>query len=96
MRYSRIIVGGRVQGVFFRESTRQVASELSLSGGVRNLHDGGVEVLVAGDEKSVERLIKWLKTGPKLAKVSTIEVIELPYDSLPYQQSHGFEIWSAE
>jgi acylphosphatase len=96
MRYSRIIVGGRVQGVFFRESTRQVASELSLFGGVRNLHDGGVEVLVAGDEESVERLIKWLKTGPKLAKVSTIEVVELPYDSLPYQQSRGFEIWSTE
>ncbi len=97
MSYKKIFVGGRVQGVFFRESTRQLASELSLSGGVRNRQDGRVEVLVAGDEKSVESLIKWLKTGPKLAKVSTIEVVDLSSDSLEYQLADqlndGFNIW---
>ncbi|MFV2004630.1 MAG: acylphosphatase [Gammaproteobacteria bacterium] len=94
--YKQIFISGRVQGVFFRESTRRMASELSLMGGVRNLRDGRVEVLVAGDEKSVESLIKWLKTGPKLAKVSTIEVIELSSDCLPHQQNSGFEIWATE
>ncbi len=83
--------------MFFRESTRQLASELSLSGGVRNRQDGRVEVLAAGDEKSVESLIKWLKTGPKLAKVSTIEVVDLSSDSLEYQLADqlndGFTIW---
>ena len=73
----QIFVSGRVQGVFFRESTRQVASELGLVGGVRNLRDGRVEVQVSGDEHSVQSLIKWLKIGPKSAKVSTIEVINL-------------------
>ena len=96
MRYCRIFVSGRVQGVFFREGTRQIASELSLAGGVRNLPDGRVEVLVAGGEKNVETLIKWLKIGPKFAKVSTIEVVDLSSDSLSYQQVSGFEIWSTE
>mgnify|MGYP001829147249 FL=1 len=75
MIYRRIYVSGRVQGVFFRDSTRQVADDLSLLGYVRNLSDGRVEVSVAGDIESVDSLIKWLKTGPKLAKVSNIEVI---------------------
>jgi acylphosphatase len=74
--YRQIFVSGVVQGVYFRESTRQLASQLQLRGGVRNLADGRVEVLVAGNVKAVESLINWLKTGPKFAKVSTIEVVE--------------------
>lgn len=73
----RILVSGQVQGVFYRDSTRQLANKLHLTGGVRNLRDGRVEVLVAGDEAAVESLIKWLEIGPKYAKVSTIEVIDL-------------------
>ena len=94
--YKQIFISGIVQGVFFRESTRQLASELSLTGGVRNLRDGRVEVLVMGEEKAVESLIKWLKTGPKLAKVSTIEVADLASDSLLRQRHSGFEIWATE
>ncbi len=73
----QVFVSGRVQGVFFRESTRQMASELKLSGGVRNLSDGRLEVRLTGDEENVYSLINWLKIGPKLAKVSNIEVLEL-------------------
>ena len=75
--YKQIFVSGRVQGVFFRDSTRQLATRLKLSGGVRNLADGRVEVQVTGDETMVQELIKWLKIGPKFAKVSTIEVVDL-------------------
>ena len=97
----QIFVSGRVQGVFFRESTRHMATELKLTGGVRNLSDGRVEVQVEGDDKSVQSLIKWLKIGPKLAKVSTIEVLDLEVlkpasDFLSQQQNACFEIWATK
>jgi acylphosphatase len=77
----RIWVSGRVQGVFYRDSTCRLAQQLNLVGGVRNLYDGRVEVQVCGDVESVESLVKWLKIGPKLAKVTTIEVEDLHFDS---------------
>lgn len=89
----QIFVSGRVQGVFYRDSTRQTADALSLTGGVRNLSDGRVEVIVAGDETQIQELIKWLEIGPKYAIVSTIEVIDLPVDHLTSQQRSGFSIW---
>lgn len=92
----KIVVSGRVQGVFFRESARQLAEQLSLCGGVRNLRNGQVEVLVYGDDDNVEKLINWLKTGPKLAKVSTIEVVEIPPDAPSSQQTTGFEVWATK
>ena len=90
----QIFVSGLVQGVFFRDSTRQKANELNLKGGVRNLRDGRVEVLVTGEEAVIQSLIKWLEIGPKYAKVSTIEVIDLPIDYLPDSQKGYFEIWA--
>jgi acylphosphatase len=93
MVYRKIVVTGRVQGVFFRDSSRQMAERLNLHGYVRNLSDGRVEVLAAGDAENVESLIKWLKTGPKLAKVSNIEVIELDSDAWPCHSDSGFSIW---
>ena len=96
----QIFVSGRVQGVFFRDSTRRLASELNLVGGVRNCRDGRVEVQVCGLEADVQTLIKWLKIGPKYAKVSTIEVIDLPVPSAeePMQglNSSYFEIWQTK
>jgi len=89
----RIWVSGRVQGVFFRDSTRQVAQRLKLVGGVRNLRDGRVEVEVCGDANSVESLVKWLEIGPKLAKVTNIEVEDLTteFDDNRYQGT--FSVW---
>ncbi len=92
----KIFVSGLVQGVFFRDSTRQKANEFNLKGGVRNLPDGRVEVLVAGEEAAIQSLIKWLKIGPKYAKVSTIEVIDLPLASLQDSQKNRFEIWPTQ
>jgi acylphosphatase len=91
----QILVSGNVQGVFFRESTRQIADELMLSGFVRNLRDGRVEVHVIGDDANIQSLIKWLKIGPKLAKVSTIKVLEMEVspDLLSQQKTGHFEIW---
>jgi acylphosphatase len=92
----QIFVSGHVQGVFFRDSTRQIARQLKLTGGVRNLRDGRVEVLVAGDETSLQSLIKWLKIGPKLAKVSTIEVLDYPVSFLQEHRNSQFEIWATK
>jgi acylphosphatase len=92
----QIFVSGRVQGVFFRDSTRKMANELNLTGGVRNLRDGRVEVQVTGDMIGIQTLIKWLEIGPKLANVSTIEVIDCPREILEHHQNASFEIWSTK
>ena len=89
----QVFVSGKVQGVFYRDSTRQQADVLKLRGAVRNLRDGRVEVQVAGDEESVASLIKWLKTGPKFAKVSNIEVIDMPPESIARFHDSRFEVW---
>jgi acylphosphatase len=91
----QVFVSGQVQGVFFRESTRQIADELMLSGYVRNLRDGRVEVQVMGDVENVQSLMKWLKIGPKLAKVTTIKVLEIKVSSdlLSLYKMGRFDIW---
>jgi len=72
----RYLVTGRVQGVFFRDSTRRQAQQLGLTGWVRNLRDGRVEVLLHGDGETVDQMEKWLELGPEYAKVTNIERIE--------------------
>lgn len=69
---SRFWVSGKVQGVFFRASTRQQALRLGLSGIARNLVDGRVEVIAAGDKESLEELARWLQQGPPAADVAEI------------------------
>lgn len=71
---ARIIVSGRVQGVFFRDHTRRWASSLDLNGWVRNLRDGRVEALAEGDKENIEELINRLQQGPPLAQVENVEV----------------------
>jgi acylphosphatase len=65
-----------VQGVFFRDSTRQEARSLQLTGWVKNRRDGGVEVVVEGPEDSVRRVIQWCHQGPPAANVTRVEEIE--------------------
>ncbi len=67
------IVKGRVQGVFFRASTRDVATSLGLSGHAVNLPDGTVEVLAAGPEAALDELEAWLHEGPAAARVTAVE-----------------------
>ena len=69
-------VRGRVQGVFFRVSTRDVALPLGLSGHAINLQDGSVEVNVCGGNVAVEDLLAWLANGPPMASVSAVDEIE--------------------
>ncbi len=65
-------IKGRVQGVFFRDSTRRVAESLGITGHAINLPDGDVEVLACGDEASLDQLGKWLKDGPPHARVDDV------------------------
>jgi acylphosphatase len=76
----RCLVAGRVQGVFFRASTREQAQRLSLSGTVRNLPDGRVEVVACGGQAAIEALQVWLWQGPPHAQVSAVscETCEAP------------------
>lgn len=69
---TRFLVSGKVQGVWFRVSTRDVAVGLGLRGYARNLADGRVEVLATGDADSIELLASWLRHGPPLARVETL------------------------
>lgn len=78
----RCYVSGRVQGVFYRASTRQRAQELGCRGYARNLVDGRVEVLVVGDPQSAQSLIEWLWRGPPSAHVQAVEVSEVALDQL--------------
>jgi len=75
-------VSGKVQGVFFRQSTETEATRLDLDGWVRNLADGRVEVLVEGEEEAVRELATWLETGPKKAKVTAVELQEHPLQGI--------------
>lgn len=65
-------IHGHVQGVFFRQSTAELACKLSITGTVRNLSDGGVEVVAEGNIKEMDQLRDYLIHGPKYAKVDRI------------------------
>ena len=71
---AHVYISGRVQGVFFRASTREVAKRLGLRGYVRNLPDGRVEAVFEGDEEKVRKAIEWCRRGPPLAIVEKVEV----------------------
>ena len=68
------LIKGRVQGVFFRMETQKQASQLQLTGWVRNTSAGDVEVLICGDEANVGSMIEWLHQGPTLARVLAVDL----------------------
>lgn len=70
---ARFLVMGRVQGVFFRASTREQALKLGLRGHAKNLPDGCVEVLAAGEQRALDALERWLQVGPPMARVESVE-----------------------
>ena len=72
MAAARFIIRGKVQGVWFRASTRDEALKLGLHGYARNLSSGDVEVLAVGDAEAIETLAAWLRHGPPLARVEAI------------------------
>ena len=80
-------MSGRVQGVFFRASTRDQAQRLGVTGYARNLPDGRVEVLACGDSDSVDALCLWLRTGPPQA-----QVLQYDCESIPEENHASFSI----
>jgi acylphosphatase len=76
----RFLVSGKVQGVWFRESTRRVAKQLGISGSASNLPDGRVEVVALGSAKDIDQLAAWLQHGPAMARVDKLveETIDDP------------------
>ncbi|HET8522289.1 MAG TPA: acylphosphatase [Thermomicrobiales bacterium] len=75
----RIRVFGRVQGVFFRASTRREAHHLGLAGFARNEPDGSVLIEAEGDAEALARLVEWCQDGPPAAEVSRVETEPLPF-----------------
>lgn len=69
-------VHGRVQGVWFRDSTRREAERLNITGHAINLSDGNVEVLAWGTPQALHALEEWLNTGPPMAKVASVVASE--------------------
>ena len=88
MKRIRAIVRGDVQGVGFRAATAQEARRAQIAGWVRNMRDGSVEVEAEGTVQAIDGLIKWLRRGPSLARVTAVEVD----DSLPPAGLEGFSI----
>ena len=70
-----VFISGKVQGVFFRSSTKDMAKKLGLFGWVRNLADGRVEAVFEGEKDAIEKMLEWCKVGPEYARVTGIEVI---------------------
>ena len=83
----RVLISGRVQGVGYRYSTRKKAETLGIVGWVRNLPNGQVEALIAGNSTQIDQMIAWFHDGPPAAKVAAVETEE----QTP-QQHEGFEI----
>lgn len=80
-------ITGKVQGVWFRASTKKEAEGLGLKGWTRNLPDGRVEVVACGDSEAIAKLYAWLKHGPDLANVTDIS-----YEELPWQEHQRFDV----
>jgi acylphosphatase len=78
----RLVVRGRVQGVWFRESMRLEAEALGVAGWVRNRRDGSVEAVVEGPRAAVERLVAWAHHGPEAAEVLGVDQAPEPVAGL--------------
>ena len=85
---AHVRISGRVQGVFFRDSTRQKAEDLTLAGWVTNLPDGRVEAVFEGPPDRVREMLRWCEEGPRQASVENVDTdIDDPAGDLS-----GFEV----
>jgi acylphosphatase len=71
-----VVISGRVQGVWYRASTKQKAEELGLTGWVKNTKEGNVEAVFEGQEPVIDEMIAWCRKGPPLAHVSDVRIVE--------------------
>jgi acylphosphatase len=76
----RCVVAGRVQGVYYRVATAEQANRLAIDGWCRNLPDGRVEVVAAGEPAAIAELARWLWTGPPAARVDAVQLEEWASD----------------
>lgn len=77
-------ISGRVQGVYFRASSQQIAIDNGLSGYARNLDNGNVEVLMCGEKHNIDKMLEWLSHGPPQAEVEQLDAHQVDW------QEHNF------
>lgn len=74
----KITVKGKVQGVFFRDTSKEVADSMNIRGTVENLSNGDVEILAQGKKKALKQFLKWCEEGPESAQVAEVSTEEIP------------------
>jgi acylphosphatase len=84
----KCLVGGRVQGVYYRATAARRAQDLAISGYARNLPDGRVELLACGEVEAVSAFVKWLWIGSSASRVTSVDVSDAEVDAL--QAAAGF------
>ena len=67
-----IIIKGKVQGVFYRDSAKKLADKLGLTGWIKNTHDGNVETMVSGDNQELDQFVQWCKIGSEKSEVEDV------------------------
>ena len=72
----RVVVRGRVQGVFFRDTARRMANSRGVAGWVRNRDDGAVEAVFEGESGAVEELVRFAREGPRAAEIEQVEIAD--------------------
>jgi acylphosphatase len=85
---AHLLISGKVQGVFYRASTRDSALSLGLLGWVRNLSNGQVEIVAQGNPQDVHALITWARSGPPMAQVDDVDI---SWEE-PSPKENGFQI----
>ena len=78
MKKVHVTISGRVQGVFFRGATERTANNLQLTGWVRNREDGRVEAVFEGEDRAVDQMVAWCRTGPPAARVDDVRTEDEP------------------
>lgn len=76
------IISGKVQGVYFRANTKEIAKSLHLTGWVKNLDNGDVEVLAFGSLENIQKLSIWLEQGPNHARVDDLQIKKIEFQNL--------------
>ena len=71
-----LVISGKVQGVFFRETSRKLAEKLNITGWIKNNPDGKVEVLITGNEKDLDDFVSFCKKGPERAEVEEVKILK--------------------
>ena len=78
----RLVISGRVQGVFFRDTLRRLAEQHGVAGWARNTWEGTVEAVLEGEEDAVERIVAFAREGPEGAHVERVDIAEEPPEGL--------------